>query len=154
MFSFIKRIFGNYKKNNFDKNNQHLLREILSFEYEIFEDSLIIYKEFTSKDLLNFYKHLDTTDKYAVAEYVKDYVYSLNILKNNEAENKNLQHLIGITLLKNLDKKNDELLNEEKIDNEFDLDIKYFKENKHKLDKLIKDFTTNKHKVARELGVI
>jgi len=152
MFSFLKNLFRSYKKNKFDKVENHILKQMLNFEYEFFEDSLVIYKEFTSKNLLNFYKYLNTTDKYTVAEYIKDYVYRLKIHPDDN-ENKVLQALLGVCLQQNLDKKHNELLND-KIDDEFDVDIKYFAEAKHKLKGLIKDFTKNKVKVAKELGIV
>jgi len=107
-----------------------MILDKLSFKYK-FINNLLIYKNFTTKELYELYKQ----------GYTKEQILNelINFIESNFSGNK--QNLIGTGILKNFKKCNEEIENGTITDNYFDIDLYYtnYEEVEELINKLNKD---------------
>ena len=119
------------------------LKELLDFEFKVYRNNLLIYKQFSSYDLVNFLQNSNIKDLEDIIYIVRNYVNSLNL-------DKDIKNLLNYTIIKNVNTKIEEIQNNN-VNKHFEIDFKYFNYNEVK--DIIEELQQDKLKVAQELGI-
>lgn len=107
----------------------------LSFKYKIIDNKLIIYKNFTTKELNELYK------KYTYNEILDTLIEFIETTKKDYKR----QNLLGTSILKNFKKCNKNIENGNIENNLYNVDLYYtdFKDVEHLLNKINENYIIN-----------
>jgi len=119
------------------------LKELLDFEFKVYKNNLLIYKQFSSYDLVNFLQNSNINNLEDIIYIVRNYVNTLDL-------DKDMKNLLNYTIIKNFNEKIKEIQNNN-INRHYEIDFKYFDYNEVK--DIINELQNDKLKVAQELGI-
>ena len=122
------------------------IKKMLDFEFKVYKNNLLIYKQFSSKDLMNLLKEMkkqEIGDTSKIIDFVKSYIDNLDL-------DDDMKNLLNYTIIKNVNEKIEEIQGNN-VNDHYEIDFKYFDYNEVK--DIINELQNDKLKVAQELGI-